>query len=108
MSDEKRNRDLGMRCPISRRDFLNGVAVGVGGALAGDTLLSAAVIDREGDEPAKSAEYYPPALPGMRGNHDGSFTFAHRLRDGGKWDAGGPATRADGTYDLVVVSAHPR
>jgi len=103
MSDEKRNRDLGMRCPISRRDFLNGVAVGVGGALAGDTLLSAAVIDREGDDPAKSAEYYPPALTGMRGNHDGSFTFAHRLRDGGKWDAGGPATRADGTYDLVVV-----
>lgn len=103
MSDEKRNRDLGMRCPISRRDFLNGVAVGVGGALAGDTLLSAAVIDREGDDSAKSAEYYPPALTGMRGNHDGSFTFAHRLRDGGKWDAGGPATRADGTYDLVVV-----
>ncbi|MGC1904575.1 MAG: NAD(P)-binding protein [Candidatus Acidiferrum sp.] len=103
MSDEKRNRDLGMRCPISRRDFLNGVAVGVGGALASDTLLSAAVIDREGDDPAKSAEYYPPALTGMRGNHDGSFTFAHRLRDGGKWDAGGPATRADGTYDLVVV-----
>ncbi len=92
-----------MRCPISRRDFLNGVAVGVGGALASDTLLSAAVIDREGDDPAKSAEYYPPALTGMRGNHDGSFTFAHRLRDGGKWDAGGPATRADGTYDLVVV-----
>jgi spermidine dehydrogenase len=103
MSDEKRDRDLGMRCPISRRDFLNGVAVGVGGALAGDTLLSAAVIDREGDDSAKSAEYYPPALTGMRGNHDGSFTFAHRLRDGGKWDAGGPATRADGTYDLVVV-----
>ena len=41
MSDEKRDRELGMRCPISRRDFLNGVAVGVGGALAGETLLSA-------------------------------------------------------------------
>jgi spermidine dehydrogenase len=103
MSDEKRDRELGMGCPISRRDFLNGVAVGVGGAIAGETLLSAAVLDREGDDPAKAAEYYPPALTGMRGNHDGSFTSAHRLRDGGKWDAGGPARHEDGTYDLVVV-----
>ena len=35
MSEEKKDRDLGMRCPISRRDFLNGVAVGAGGALVG-------------------------------------------------------------------------
>ncbi len=103
MSDEKRDRELGMRCPISRRDFLNGVAVGVGGALAGETLLSAAACDPEVDDPSNATEYYPPALTGMRGNHDGSFTFAHRLRDGGKWDAGGPATHTDGTYDLVVV-----
>ena len=39
----------------------------------------------------------------MRGNHDGTFTFAHRLRDGGKWDAAGPATKTGETYDLVVV-----
>jgi hypothetical protein len=32
MSEEKKDRELGMKCPISRRDFLNGVAVGVGGA----------------------------------------------------------------------------
>jgi len=30
MSDEKRDRELGMGCRISRRDFLNGVAVGIG------------------------------------------------------------------------------
>ena len=30
MSEEKKDRELGMKCPISRRDFLNGVAVGVG------------------------------------------------------------------------------
>jgi spermidine dehydrogenase len=106
MSNEKRDRELGMGCPISRRDFLNGVAVavGVGGALAGETLLSAGVLDADGgDGPEKASGYYPPALTGMRGNHDGSFTNAHRLRDGGKWDAGGPATKVDDTYDLVVV-----
>ena len=47
--------------------------------------------------------YYPPALTGMRGNHDGSYTYAHGLRDGKKWDAGGPVAKVDDTYDLVVV-----
>ena len=113
MSDEKRDHELGMGCPISRRDFLNGVAVGVGGALAGETLLAAGVVDAHGDHgaqgnnggdaPEKAATYYPPALTGMRGNHEGSYTYAHGLRDGKKWDAGGPATRTDDTYDLIVV-----
>jgi len=120
MSEEKADRELGMKCPISRRDFLNGVAVGVGGALAGETLLAAGVVDADGvdgarqvtssrsganggDGAADAAGYYPPALTGMRGNHDGSYTYAHGLRDGKKWDASGPATKVDETYDLVVV-----
>jgi spermidine dehydrogenase len=120
MSEEKKDRELGMKCPISRRDFLNGVAVGVGGALAGETLLAAGVVDADGvdgarkvtsgrsganggDGAADAAGYYPPALTGMRGNHDGSYTYAHGLRDGKKWDAGGPATKVDETHDLVVV-----
>ena len=104
MSEREKDRELGMGCPISRRDFLNGVAVGVGGAFAGETLSSAGVLDSDGgDGPEKAPEYYPPALTGMRGNHDGSYTYAHRLRDGGKWDAGGPAAKVDETYDLVVV-----
>jgi spermidine dehydrogenase len=101
MSDEKRDRDLGMHCPISRRDFLNGIAVGVGGTLVGEPLMAA--MDGEEYAPEKAADYYPPALTGMRGNHDGTFTFAHRLRDGGKWDAEGPATKTGEAYDLVVV-----
>src|ERR1700761_645887 len=121
MKKNKKDRELGMGCPISQRDFLNGVAVGVGGALAGESLLAAGVVDAGGDGarglaprasggdggdgPEKAAGYYPPALTGMRGNHDGSFTYAHGLRDGKKWDAGGPATKVDETYDLVVVGA---
>jgi spermidine dehydrogenase len=100
MSNEKRDRELGMGCPISRRDFLNGAAVGVGGALVGDPLLAVIATD---DAPEKALAYYPPALTGMRGNHDGTFTYAHRLRDGGKWNADGPATKTNEAYDLVVV-----
>jgi spermidine dehydrogenase len=103
MSDEKKDRALGMGCPISRRDFLNGVAVGVGGALVGEPMLAAAAMGGDGFAPEQAPGYYPPALTGMRGNHDGTFTYAHRLRDGGKWDAAGPAAKTDDLYDLVIV-----
>ena len=101
MSHDKKDRELGMQCPISRRDFLNGVALGAGGVLAADPLLAA--LAPADDEPEKASGYYPPALTGMRGNHDGTFTYAHRIRDGKKWDASGAATPTGETYDLVVV-----
>jgi spermidine dehydrogenase len=106
MRMEKKDRELGMGRAITRRDFLNGVAVGVGGTLAGsafgaETLLAAAALDDF--VPEKAANYYPPALTGMRGNHDGTFTFAHRLRDGESWDSEGAAAKTGETYDLVVV-----
>jgi spermidine dehydrogenase len=101
MGSEERDRELGMHCPISRRDFLNGVALGVGGALAGEPLLDAMAVADEATE--KAPGYYPPALTGMRGNHDGSFTYAHRLRDGQKWDSTGTPEDIHETYDLVVV-----
>jgi spermidine dehydrogenase len=101
MSDVKRDRELGMDCPISRRDFLNGIAVGAGSVLVGEPLLAA--MDGEENAPERATGYYPPALTGLRGNHDGTFTYAHQLRDGGKWDAAGPATKTGESYDLVVV-----
>jgi spermidine dehydrogenase len=100
-SDRVRQLQLGMNRKISRRDFLNGVAVGTGGLLAADTLLSA--LTAAENAPEKSREYYPPALTGMRGNHDGSFAFAHRLRDGEAWDADGAPAKSGEVYDLVVV-----
>jgi spermidine dehydrogenase len=105
MSDEKRDRELGMDRPISRRDFLNGVAVGVGGVLAGQPLLAMAdpASERDTFAPEKAADYDPPAKTGMRGNHDGTYTYAHRLRDGEAWDAEGGAEATGETYDLVVV-----
>jgi spermidine dehydrogenase len=106
MSEEKKEKDLGMGREITRRDFLNGVAVGVGGTLISEgigteTLLAAAALDEFA--PEKAADYYPPARQGIRGNHDGTFTFAHRLRDGEGADSFGEPANTGENYDLVVV-----
>src|SRR6266850_1189172 len=98
---ERNDRRLGMGCPITRRDFLNGVAIGAGGLVASDPMFAALL--REETAPEKAAGYYPPALTGMRGNHDGTFTYAHKLRDGKRWDDTGGGTETGETYDLVVV-----
>jgi spermidine dehydrogenase len=108
MTDEKRDRRLGMKREITRRDFLNGVAVGMGGTLVGgsmktETLLAAGALDELA--PEKAADYYPPAKMGIRGNHDGTFTFAHRLRDGEGAHSFGDAVDTLEKYDLVVVGA---
>ena len=106
MSDEKKDKELGMSREINRRDFLNGVAIGVGGTLVAggigaETLLAAAALDEFA--PEKAADYYPPAKMGMRGNHDGTFTFSHRLRDGESADSFGDAVDTGEKYDLVIV-----
>src|ERR1700730_6677726 len=100
-----------MHRKITRRDFLNGVSVGVGGAFVGasgvskifgaDALLAAGALDELSPENAPG--YYPPAKMGLRGNHDGSFTFAHLLRDGQSWNDLGKAAATGESYDLVVV-----
>jgi len=104
--DAKRDKELGMGREITRRDFLNGVAVGAGaslmnGTLGAEQLLAAAAFDDFA--PEKAPSYYPPALMGMRGNHDGTFTFAHRLRDGEDASSFGTAEDTGERYDLVVV-----
>ena len=86
---------------ISRRDFLNGVAVAVGGLVVADPLFAALAPSEFA--PENASNYYPPALLGMRGNHDGSFNYAHRLRDGEAWDSDGAPAKTGETYDLVVV-----
>jgi spermidine dehydrogenase len=106
MSDEKKDRELGLTREITRRDFLNGVAIGagaslLGGGFASQQLVSAAVLDERLPEP--SPEFYPPAKMGLRGDNEGSFTFAHRLRDGESPDTMGNITSTGEAYDLVVV-----
>jgi spermidine dehydrogenase len=115
--DLSSDRTLGMDRPITRRDFLNGVAVGTA-ALASASLLAdtpaaapgaatAAASGTAAPAPAGAAAqdipgYYPPLLTGMRGSAPGSFESAHALRDGKTPPA---ATDTGEQYDLIVVGA---
>ncbi len=86
-----------MRYKITRRDFLNGIAIGTG-----TTLLAPAELFAQA-APGASSVYYPPTLTGMRGNHPGSFEVSHALA----WSGVKPAEhrKLDEHYDLVIVGA---
>ncbi|MGY2327956.1 NAD(P)-binding protein [Pseudomonas sp. SDT2931_S440] len=77
---------------ITRRDFLNGVAITIAAGVTPLQILQA----------APDGRYYPPALTGLRGSHVGSFEVAHQMG----WEKKAfdtdklPITE---DYDLVVV-----
>ena len=100
-SDDKK---LGMDRPITRRDFLNGVAAGTGGTIA-SSALPAFALGALADPGAAQDQpgYYPPALTGLRGSHVGSFEAAHSVRDGKSPAKSARATDSKETYDLVIV-----
>jgi spermidine dehydrogenase len=90
-----------MSTGITRRDFMNGIAIAVAGA-AGVGLSPARAAGGPA-EGAGAAPIYPPGLDGLRGSHAGSFEAAHRLRDGSPFDISKAALRE--RHDLVVVGA---
>jgi spermidine dehydrogenase len=79
---------------ITRRDFMNGVAIAVAGTAGLDW-------PRAGSAAAEAV--YPPGKDGLRGSHVGSFEAAHRLRDGSPFDISQAVVTEK--YDLVVVGA---
>ncbi len=95
---EKNSADLGLGEPITRRDFISGVAaLGVAPAAlanAGSTAASPlpAVIRSPG---------YPPAATGLRGQYPGSFEMAHAARDGQVPDL--PVGEVDAARDDLIV-----
>src|SRR3984957_19631789 len=107
--DRSRDRLLGMNQPITRRDFLNGIAIGAAAAASGPLLAASPVPGAAGAVPGAAQlppaaqdalGYYPPLLTGLRGSHPGSFEDAHALRDGKPTPA---ATDTGEEYDLIVV-----
>jgi spermidine dehydrogenase len=98
MGDNQRDRELGMDRPISRRDFLDGVAVAVGGAVI--AMHAPSMTAQE-----KTSPNYPPALTGLRGDQANVYEIAHKLRDGKAWDSLGSPEKPGEAYDLVVVGA---
>jgi spermidine dehydrogenase len=96
MADETRDRELGMDRRITRRDFLDGMAMAVGAAALSRVAAHGQSLSVSPADPS----YYPPALTKMRGSHPGAFEVAHAVRDGMSWN---DATTDDEVWDLVVV-----
>ena len=88
-SGNKRDRELGLDAPITRRDFVQRSALATGLLATGSS--------------AKANADYPPAKTGLRGSHIGSFEDAHALVSGADFVAGAASSEED--YDLVVVGA---
>ena len=92
-----------MAIQITRRDLLNGMAIGAVGAMLPAYAGAPKVRLDSSMRPGGSSTYYPPTLTGMRGSHAGSFEVAHALAwQGQKPDA---YESLDEHYDLVVVGA---
>ena len=100
---ESRDRELGMHSDITRRDFLNGIAVGAGGALTTAWFPALALGQSSSASAQDSPSYYPPSRTGMRGSHPGSYEVAHALRDGNFWQKAGAPVDLEEEYDLIVV-----
>jgi spermidine dehydrogenase len=80
---------------ITRRDFINGIGLGL--------AVTASPIDYLRSQ-GISIDYYPPRLSGIRGNHPGSFDHAHKLSFEGNTFIG-KAIDLGETNDLIVVGA---
>jgi spermidine dehydrogenase len=79
---------------ITRRDFLDGVALAIAAGIAPLDLLAQ----------GSTLSYYPPALNGLRGQHDGAFEVAHGMRfEGARYRLGGLPIEDE--YDCIVVGA---
>ncbi len=82
---------------ISRRDFMNGAALAIAAGLTPAMQGFGRAWASDAPPPL-----YPPALTGLRGNHDGAFDAVHALaREGKTFDFAGAAVA--GAYDLIVV-----
>lgn len=91
----ERDKALGMDRPISRRDFLNGVALTVTAAALSAVPGGASIAATPASDPAK--------LTGLRGHSETAMNIMHAMRDGAFWDSA-PKLEATGeSYDLVVV-----
>lgn len=101
--ENARDRELGMDRNITRRDFMNGIALQLGGTLRSPWLEGLLAPQMSPPSEQDRTGYYPPTRTGMRGSHPGSFEVAHALRDGRFRETAAKPVETGEEYDLVVV-----
>lgn len=89
-----RDRVLGMDRPISRRDFMSGVALTIGATALGSVAPHAFAATPAGN---------PATLTGLRGHSETAMSVMHAVRDGTFWESAGAPAATGEHYDLVVV-----
>jgi len=105
MDDTKQRQRLGVGQPIGRRDFLNGLAVGVSGSyaflssLASGTEQSRTLATDRGGPAAD-----PPLRSGLRGNYPEAIAEFDLIAEG-KYENLSTTPTDDEEYDLVIVGA---
>ncbi len=102
------SKKLGMGRAITRRDFLNGVAVTTASTAAaaqvpGGRWMAQTAAAATGS--GLSPENYPPLRSGLRGNYPASVAEFENMRDGKYRKFPVPTPDISEQYDLVVVGA---
>lgn len=100
MDEIQEQSALGMGRPIARRDFLNGVAIGITGAYA---VMMGLTADAAPPGALPDAAEYPPRRTGLRGQYPAAVEEFERIRQG-KY-AQFPVSDGDirEEYDLAIV-----
>ncbi|HTS51542.1 MAG TPA: NAD(P)-binding protein [Bryobacteraceae bacterium] len=97
MGTSEEHRDLGMDRQIARRDFLNGVAIGIAGVSAAVSAANAQA------QPAGQAANYPPTRSGLRGNYPAAIAEFDHIRSGQYTQFPVAESEIREEYDLVIV-----
>jgi spermidine dehydrogenase len=107
MSSASDDRELGMGRQIPRRDFLNGIALGITGAYAAASGLSLAASGASTQPPVSASDLdpgtYPPLRSGLRGNYPSSIEDFDAIRRGAFAGAAAAESDRPEDYDLVIV-----
>jgi spermidine dehydrogenase len=103
MSGDTEYQELGMGRAITRRDFLNGVAIGVTGAYT--TLNALCDEARQSAGPSGESANYPPVRSGLRGNYPAAVAELGQLQTGEYAEFPLASSDIQEEYDLVIVGA---
>jgi spermidine dehydrogenase len=100
MAKIQEHRTLGMARPIARRDFLNGVAIGISGAYAALNGMTAVAATPSG---IMDAAQYPPLRTGLRGQYPAAVEEFERIRQGKYAQFLLTDSDIHEEYDLIIV-----